>query len=375
MIEPRSSGKRVDSVRGRGAAGNPPNRFERSWHERDPEADDPDLADPDSTPAPATVFLTDASRTIVARNDSPDIPFDASINPYRGCEHGCAYCYARPTHEYLGLSAGLDFETKILVKHDAPALLRKALMSPGWKPVPLSVSGVTDAYQPVERRLRLTRRCLEVLVEFRNPVGIVTKNRLVTRDIDLLADPAAHRAAAVFLSITTLDAELARRLEPRASPPALRLAAVEALARAGVPVGVMVAPVIPGLTDHEIPAILAASAEAGARHAGYVPLRLPLAVAPLFEDWLDRHAPGQKAKVLGRVRGLRDGKLNDARFGSRMRGQGAFAAILETVFQVACRRLGLNATRLDLSGDAFRRPEPDGHGEPGRPGRQLRLFD
>jgi DNA repair photolyase len=356
-----------ETLRGRGASGNPPNRFERSWHERDPEADDPDLADPDATPAPSTEFLADATRTIVARNDSPDIPFDASVNPYRGCEHGCAYCYARPTHEYLGFSAGIDFETKILVKHGAAELLRAEMMSPKWRPTPLALSGVTDPYQPIERRLRVTRGCLEVLAEFRNPVSIVTKNRLVTRDLDVLGTLASHEAAAVFLSITTLDAALARRLEPRASTPALRLSAVEALAKGGVPVGVMVAPVIPGLTDHEMPAILASAASAGARHAGYVPLRLPLAVAPLFEDWLDRHAPGQKEKVLGRVREMKGGKLNEARFGARMRGQGAFAAAIDTVFRASSRRAGLNAVPLRLNCEAFRRPEVSG--------RQMRLFD
>jgi DNA repair photolyase len=357
------------TVRGRGAGGNPPNRFERSWHESDPEADDPDRADVDATPAPATEFIPDASRTIIARNDSPDIPFDASINPYRGCEHGCVYCYARPFHEYLGMSAGLDFETKILVKHDAPALLRQALSSPRWKPTTLTLSGVTDPYQPIERRLRLTRGCLEVMVEFHQPVGIVTKNRLVTRDADLLSELAAYRAAAVFLSVTTLDASLARRLEPRTSPPALRLEALDTLAKAGVPVGVMVAPVIPGLNDHEVPAILAAAAKAGARHAGYTLLRLPYAVAPLFEDWLERHAPGQKEKILGRIRATRDGKLNDPRFGARMRGQGPIAAMIDSVFHAACRREGLNQQRLQLATEAFRKPEPE------RSGQQLRLFE
>ncbi|GAC1467772.1 MAG: PA0069 family radical SAM protein [Isosphaeraceae bacterium] len=354
---------------GRGAGANPPGRFERSWHEREFETVDSDLADPDQVSTPRTEFLTDASRTIVARNQSPDIPFDASLNPYRGCEHGCSYCYARPTHEYLGFSAGLDFETKILVKHDAPELLRKTLLSPSWKPTPLAMSGVTDAYQPVERRLRLTRRCLEVLVEFRNPVSVVTKNRLVTRDLDLLGELARHEAAIVFLSVTTLDRALARALEPRASSPDLRLGAIEALAGAGVPVGVMLAPVIPGLTDHEMPAILAAAARAGARHAGYVPLRLPLTVAPLFEVWLDRHAPGKKVKILGRLRGLRQGKLNDARFGSRIRGEGAFASVLDSLFRSACLREGLNLTQPRLSCDAFRRPHPVERG------RQLQLFD
>ena len=356
-----------EAIKGRGAAGNTPNRFERSRRERDPETDNPDLADPDSRPSPATKFLPDATRSIVATNDSPDIPFDASVNPYRGCEHGCIYCYARPTHEYLGFSAGLDFETKVMVKHEAPELLRKALAAPSWEPTALSFSGVTDPYQPAERRFRLTRRCLEVLAEFRNPVGVVTKNRLVTRDLDLLADLASDGAAAVFLSVTTLDLTLARALEPRASTPSQRLAAVEAAAKAGVPVGVMVAPVIPGLNDHEIPAILAAAARAGARHAGFVPLRLPLAVAPLFEDWLERHTPGKKEKILGRVRSLRGGRLNDARFSTRMRGEGVFADAIRAVFQTACAREGLNLERLRLSTTAFRRPE--------EPGRQLRLFD
>ena len=225
-----------------------------------------------------------------------------SLNPYRGCEHGCIYCYARPTHEYLGLSAGLDFETKILVKHDAPELLRRELASPRWEPRVLALSGVTDPYQPVERRLRLTRRCLEVMAEFRQAVAIVTKNRLVTRDIDLLAGLARHQAAGVWLSITTLDAELAGQLEPRTSRPEGKLAAIRALADAGIPTGVMIAPVIPGLTEHEMPAILEAAARAGAQFACYVMLRLPMAVSGLFEDWLDRHRPAAKEKILGRIR-------------------------------------------------------------------------
>ncbi len=364
-VEP---GKMRQTIRGRGAADNPPNRFERSWHERDPEADDPDFAGPDSQPSPSTQFIADATRSIIARNNSPDIPFDASINPYRGCEHGCSYCYARPSHEFLGLSAGLDFETKILVKHNAPALLRKELSSPKWVPTPLSISGVTDAYQPVERRLRLTRGCLEVLAEFRNPVGIVTKNRMVARDADLLAGLATHDAAMVFLSMTTLDPSLSRRLEPRASAPSQRLEAMKVLARAGVPVGVMVAPVIPGLNEHEIPAILAAAASAGAKHAGFVPLRLPLAVAPLFEDWLDRHEPEKKDKILGRIRGMRGGKLNDSRFGERMSGSGAFAEIINTMFTATCDRFGINQQVRRLSTAAFRRPDATTD-------RQLRLFD
>jgi DNA repair photolyase len=336
-------------IHGRGAASNPANRFEKSHHVRS-EWDQRD----DSSPT--TVLLKDASRSIIAYNDSPDVGFDASINPYRGCEHGCIYCFARPNHEYLGMSAGLDFETKILVKENAPELLRRELMLPSWKPQPLAISGVTDAFQPIERRLQLTRRCLEVLVEFRNPVVIITKNELVTRDIDLLAELARHEAALVFISITSLRNELARELEPRASQPQRRLAAIEALAAAGIPVGVLVAPVIPGLTDHEMPGILAASRRAGAIAAGFVPLRLPFGVAALFEEWLTLHAPLQREKILNRVREIRGGRLNDPNFGSRLRGQGEYARHLQQLFDASCRKAGMNSSRPRLSVDAFRRP-------------------
>lgn len=342
------------SPRGRGAATNPANRFEALHLERDADWD------PAADPAPRTQFLRDASRTLITYNDSPDLGFGASINPYRGCEHGCIYCYARPTHEYLGFSAGLDFETRILVKEDAPELLRAELASRKWQPQVISISGVTDCYQPVERRLRLTRRCLEVLAEFRNPVTLVTKNHLVTRDIDVLQRLAAHQAAVVYVSITTLDATLTPRLEPRASLPGHRLEALRRLTEAGIPAGVVVAPVIPGITDHEIPAILEAAAGAGARHAGYVMLRLPHGLGPLFEDWLDRHFPDRKEKVLGRVRALRGGKLNDPRFGSRMRGAGAFADQAEALFEVACRRHGLSAEGPPLSTSSFALPADSG---------------
>src|SRR5262252_8690683 len=231
-------------IHGRGAGSNPPNRFYKRSVVPDPEAADPE------EPLPRTQFLKDSARSIIARNDSPDIPFETSINPYRGCEHGCVYCYARPFHEYLGFSPGIDFETKILVKEDAPKLLREELSSPKWKPQTIAMSGVTDCYQPVERRLKLTRGCLEVLAEFRNPVAIVTKNNLVTRDIDVLTRLAEVNAVAVFISLTTLDTDLRKVMEPRTSPPAARLAAIRALANAGIPVGVLIAPVIPGLTDH-----------------------------------------------------------------------------------------------------------------------------
>ena len=336
--------------RARGAAENPPNRFEKIALERDPDWSDPD------EPAPPTQFFKDHSDSIINYNDSPDVGFEASVNPYRGCEHGCIYCYARPFHEYLGFSSGLDFETKIMVKEDAPELLRRELSSPKWKPRVIALSGVTDCYQPVERKLKLTRRCLEVLAEFRNPVAIVTKNHLVTRDADVLGELARHNAAAVFISLTTLDTELRKVMEPRTSPPAVRLAAVETLSQARIPVGVLVAPVIPGLTDHEMPSIIAAAVHAGAQFAGHVVLRLPHAVAPLFEQWLTRHFPARKEKVLNRIRAIRGGKLNDPRFGSRMSGEGIFAEQIASLFAVACRKAGIEGNRPKLSTEVFSRP-------------------
>jgi DNA repair photolyase len=342
----------------RGTLAAPDNRFEALRRERDEDYDDAE------DPLPRTEFLNDDSQSIISRNDSPDLGFNAGLNPYRGCEHGCIYCYARPTHEYLGFSQGLDFETKIVVKHRAPELLRRELSSPKWQPQTIAMSGVTDCYQPVERRLQLTRRCLEVLAEFRNPVGIVTKNALVTRDTDLLAELAAHDAVAVFLSVTSLDRNLRGKLEPRTSPPAARLRAIEKLAAAGIPVGVMVAPVIPALNDHEIPKLLSAAADAGARFASYVTLRLPYANKELFEGWLREHFPERSEKVLNQIRSLRDGRLNDSSFGSRMRGTGPLADQIDSLFRVAARKAGLNDQRLRLSIAAFRRPG----------GTQLQLF-
>lgn len=336
--------------RGRGATGNPANRFERITLERDADWD------PEQDPAPRTRFYRDLSQSIITYNDSPDIPFSASINAYRGCEHGCSYCYARPTHEYLGFSAGLDFESRIMVKENAPELLRKELSSPKWKPQELAMSGVTDCYQPIERKLQITRRCLAVLAEFRNPVSIITKNALVTRDLDLLRELATHHAVHVNISITTLDAELARKLEPRAASPRQRLAAMETLAKAGVPVGVLVAPAIPAINDHEIPSVLGAAKAAGASWAYTEVLRLPLTVAPIFQDWLERHFPDRKEKVLNRIRAIRGGKLNDPRFGSRMRGEGIFADQISQMFHVACRKVGLPEDGPELSTAAFRRP-------------------
>ncbi len=343
--------EKIPSHRGRGATENPPNRYQALRLERELDWD------PTDDRAPKTQFLRDLSQSIISYNDSPDIPFNASLNAYRGCEHGCSYCYARNTHEYLGFSAGLDFETKIMVKENAPELLRKELSSPKWKPQELAMSGVTDCYQPVEKELQLTRRCLEVLAEFRNPVSIITKNHLVTRDLELLRELAAHKAVMVHISINSLDSELARKLEPRASSPKMRLAAIEALSKGGVPVGVLVAPVIPALNDHEIPAVLAAAKAAGAGWAGTEVLRLPLTVAPLFQRWLERTFPEKKEKVLGRIRAVRGGRLNDARFGSRMRGEGLFAEQIRQIFQVGLRRNGLSEDGPELSTAAFRRPQ------------------
>jgi DNA repair photolyase len=350
------SAKRPASISGRGAAGNPPNRFARLHYEPDP-----DLAEPDGEvlePAPETQFLKDSSRSVISYNESPDLGYEASLNPYRGCEHGCSYCYARPYHEYLGFSAGLDFETRILVKEKAAGLLRRQLSSPRWQPKVVNLSGVTDPYQPVERRLGLTRRCLEVLAEFRNPVQIVTKNDLVTRDLDILADLARQQAAAVCISIVTLDSPLSRMMEPRTSTPGRRLAAIEALGRAGVPVKILTAPVIPGLTDHEVPEILAQAAGAGARFAGYALIRLPHAVASIFEDWLERHLPDRKEKVLNRIREVRGGRLYDSRFGVRLKGEGIFAEQIAGLFTLASRKAGLATEGPQLSIERFRGATP-----------------
>ncbi|HVZ66470.1 MAG TPA: PA0069 family radical SAM protein [Lacunisphaera sp.] len=344
------------SIPGRGPALLPPNRFEPVTLEPDPEWQNA-AAEGVEPPSPRTQFYFDGTESLLTHHDSPDIGAGWSINCYRGCEHGCAYCFARPTHEYLGWSSGLDFETRILVKQRAPEILRAELSSPRWRPEPIMMSGVTDCYQPAERHFKLTRGCLEVLAEFRQPVGIITKNFLVTRDLDLLTELARYQCVSVTVSVTTLDPGLAGKLEPRAARPELRLRAIRMLAAAGVPVGVLVAPVIPGLTDHELPAILAAAAAAGARHAGYVALRLPFAVKDVFIHWLETHAPSRKERVLSRVRELRGGKLYDATFGARMRGQGIFAEQLQQLFTVAARRAGLNTLRtFPLSTAHFRRP-------------------
>lgn len=341
-------------IRGRGSNDNPVNRFEGFYIDEDPEENE----SPEK--GPRTKFFNDTSQTIIAYNNSPDVGFNAGINPYRGCEHGCIYCYARPTHEYLGFSAGLDFETKIMVKKDAPELLRKELSSPKWKPQVLALSGVTDPFQPAERKLEITRRCLQVLAEFRNPVVILTKNHLVTRDIDYLKELAKYEAVMVGVTLTSLDEKLISLMEPRTSRPQRRLDAMRRLSEAGIPVNVNVAPVIPGLTDHEVPDILKEAAKAGAQTSFFVPVRLPLGVAPLFELWLERHFPARKEKILNRIRSMKDGKLNDSRFGNRMRGKGAFAEELRSMFYINCRKYALNEREINLSTRAFRRMPADG---------------
>lgn len=335
----------------RGSPGNPQNRFEKLSHTPDPE---------ELQENPRTQILDDHSASIITRNDSPDVGFSASINPYRGCEHGCAYCFARPTHEYLGFSAGLDFETKIIAKRNAADLLRRELSSPSWAPRVLGFSGVTDPFQPIERKLEISRRCLEVLAEARNPIVIITKNYLVTRDRDLLQELARHQAVRVMISLTSLDAELAGKMEPRASRPAMRLRAIEELTTAGIPVGVLTAPIVPGLTDHEIPELLKAARDAGASNAGYVFLRLPYAVKEIFATWVTSHFPDRSERILNLVRGAREGKLNHSEFGERMRGSGAHAEMISKLFKNHLRRLGLDRPAQPLSTQAFRRPGREG---------------
>jgi DNA repair photolyase len=341
--------------KGRGTGLRPPNRFEHIHAEDDFEQLDP-TDDAAIGRRVATEYLPDDSQSIVSQNDSPDIPFRYSVNPYRGCAHGCSYCYARPTHEYLGLNAGIDFESKVLVKFRAPELLREWLARDAWQPEPITFSGVTDCYQPAEREFRLTRGCLEVACEARQPIAIITKNALVTRDLDILRRMAADRTASVALSITSLDTELARVLEPRTSSPTARLRAVRQLADAGVPVRVMVAPIIPGLNDFEIPAILRAAGEAGAQGAGYTMLRLPLAVRPVFIDWLERTQPLKAAKVQSHIRATRGGKLNSSQFGARMRGEGLMAEQIKQTFTVFAKRYGLDGKKAPLETRNFRPP-------------------
>ena len=332
-------------VRGRGAGFNPPNRFERLHIE----------PDPGEMSRPETIFYSDTSRSAFAKNDSPDVGFTFSLNPYRGCEHGCIYCYARPSHEYLGFSSGLDFESRIVVKTNAPELMAKQFESKNWKPQTVALSGNTDPYQPAESKLRLTRKCLEVFLAYRNPVAIITKNYRITKDLDILTELAQRKLVKASISITSLDDDLIGVMEPRTSRPARRLQAIRELSDAGIPVSVMVAPVIPGLTDEEMPRILEAARDHGALSAGYIVMRLPQSVEHLFVEWIKTHFPDRENRVLSRIRSMRGGALSDARFGVRMRGQGEWADVLSRLFRMSVRRFGLKQGPYELDANQFRR--------------------
>lgn len=353
-------------AKGRGSQARPQNRFESTHRERDLEQVEDDAEYLESLRSIPTQYLADDSKSIVSSNDSPDVFFRFSVNPYRGCAHGCAYCYARPTHEYLGLDAGLDFETKIFVKHQAPTLFRDWLARESWQPEFIAFSGVTDCYQPAEREYQLTRGCLEVALEARQPIGVITKNALITRDIGMLAEMARFNTVSVSISITTLDAKLAATMEPRTSAPHAKLRTIRELTEAGVPVTAMIAPIIPGLTDSEVPAILEAVAEAGETSASYILLRLPWTVRPVFLEWLERTQPSKKERVESRIRSTRVGELNNPDFGSRMRGEGEIADQIRQTFNVFARKHGLGRKLEPLSTSHFRRPTPSSG--------QLRLF-
>ncbi len=344
----------------------PPNRFESIRREHDLEHLEWDQEHLRELNHRKIEYVEDSSQTIVAQNNSPDIPFNYSVNPYRGCVHACAYCYALPGHEFLGFNAGLDFETRIVVKRDAPQLLKKFLSRKSWTPEPIIFSGVTDCYQPAEREFRLTRQCLEIAWQCRQPIGIITKNALVLRDLDLLEKLAKHDLVHVYFSITTLNPELARDMEPRTSIPAARLRAVKTLAEHQIPVGVMAAPIIPGLNDSEIPEILKAARNAGASTAGYILLRLPQTVEPVFKEWLARTHPDQSEKVLGRLKQVRDGKLNSSNWGERQVGTGPIADQIKKIFKLFQSRLGLDRPLPAYNCNEFRKPDPDPE--------QLKLF-
>jgi len=356
--------------KGRGALTNPTGRFESQTREIDEYVQErpPEAMMGDDETGEALVrtqFIAENARSILVKNESPDIPFSYGINPYRGCEHGCIYCYARPYHEYLGLSPGVDFETRIYYKQNAPELLQKELLSRSWTPQIIHLSGITDCYQPGEKRFELTRRCIEILTEFRNPFTIITKNRLVTRDLDVLQRAASMNLCSVMISVTSLRPEITARMEPRTSRPQARLETIRLLAEAGVPVGVMVAPVIPGLTDHEMPAILKAASEAGAERAGYTIVRLPYGVKDLFREWVETHFPDRYEKIVHRIGEMRGftrkeaeaGNLYRSSFKKRMSGEGIFAEQMKSVFTLYTQKFGLNKKSVRFSAEHFRRIE------------------
>jgi DNA repair photolyase len=344
-------------IKGRGAASNPEGRFESVRRVAEDDGWFPDADDPPGRPA--TTVTEERARSIIARNDSPDVPFEQSINPYRGCEHGCVYCYARPSHAFLNLSPGLDFETRLYAKTNAAERLRETLAKPGYRPSPINLGANTDPYQPIERRYRITRQVLEVLAEARHPCTIVTKSAMVERDLELLAAMARDRLVAVFVSVTSLDNRLSARLEPRASAPHRRIQAIRALHEAGVPVGVMVSPVIPMVTDADLEEILEQAHQAGAIQAGYTLVRLPHEVAQLFREWLELNMPERAAHVMSLVQQMRGGRDNEPRFGLRMKGEGVFAELIARRFKVATQRLGYASGKaFDLDCELFRPPTP-----------------
>ena len=342
-------------MKGRGTEENPRIRFETLTR----EPFDDEWSGTEQERRIPTQYFRDTSKSILTKNESPDLGFTFGLNPYRGCEHGCIYCYARPTHDFLGFSSGVDFETKIMVKVDAASLLEAEFRRNGWRPDVVMVSGNVDCYQPIERKLKITRQCLEVFLRYRNPVAMITKNALVVRDIDLLSQLATLNLVSVCLSVTTLDRDLARRMEPRTSTPEQRLSAIERLAGAGIPVSVNAAPVIPGLNDEELPSILREASERGATRAGYTLLRLPYSVKELFVDWLRREFPSKADRVLNRITDVRDGKLNDSGFTTRMKGTGEIAGSIAQLFRASCKKYGLNASYAPLSSDKFVRPSID----------------
>jgi len=341
--------------RGRGTDINPPNRFEKLHIEENTDIYDERKYENDAERKIETVFFRDHSKSVISVNNSPDIPFDYSFNPYRGCEHGCVYCYARPTHEFLGFSSGIDFETKIMVKENGPDLLRKAFEKKSYVPKLIMFSGDTDCYQPVENKLGITRKALEICLEYRNPVSLITKNSLILRDLDILSEMAELNLISTMLSITTLDKTLISKMEPRTAAPERKLITIEKLAEAGIPVGVNIAPVIPGLTDGEIPEILKQSAKRGATYASYILLRLPLSLKEIFINWLESEFPDRKEKILNKIREMRDGKLNESEIGKRFKSKGEQAEAVKNLFYISCRKYKLNLRDISPTTSLFKR--------------------
>ena len=339
-------------IKGRGAQSNPKNRFEKIYVDNE-YSDDSDALNESLGQKLETTYFKDQSKSIISKNDSYDIFFDYSFNPYRGCEHGCVYCYARPTHEFLGFSSGVDFESKIMIKENAPLLLEKLFNNKNYKPDIIMFSGNTDCYQPVERKLEITREALKICLEYKNPVSIITKSSLIQRDLDVLTDMAKQNLVSVMLSITSLDKEIIRKMEPRASTPEKRLNTIEILSQNNIPVGVNLAPIIPGLNDREIPEILKESSKHGALRAGYILLRLPLSVTELFISWLQKEFPNRSSKILNSIKQIRGGKLNESEFGKRFKGEGELAETIENLFDLSCRKFGLSKSRVVLRTDLF----------------------